>query len=200
MRSGEADGGFRRYPTMPDATPSTHEAARSSEQDLAPARALAEPLVAAHGLELCDVEWTGGPQGRVLRVTIDRADGSGVSVEDCAAVSRDLATALDVEDPFLGSYHLEVSSPGLDRPLKTARDFSRQVGRLCKVKLVGPASDGQTVLRGTLKSAGEETFGIEVDGKMHEVRFDDVERARLVFELGGQGKPNKANRRKSRRR
>src|SRR5690606_12555219 len=116
--------------------------------DVAAVRALVEPVVAAHGLELVELEWASGRQGLVLRVVIDHPEpppaepaapaaleAGGVTLDDCVRVSRDLSTALDVEDPVAHSYSLEVSSPGIDRPLRSARDFRRQVGRLAKVKL-----------------------------------------------------------------
>jgi ribosome maturation factor RimP len=156
------------------------------------ARALIEPLASAHGLEIVDVEWS----GRVLRIVIDRPEGAGeVSVDDCTRLSRDVSTALDVEDFIAKSYSLEVSSPGLDRPLRSARDFRRHVGKLCKVKLREPAVDGQRVLRGRLLDVGDATFRIEVDKKHHEVAIDNVAEARLVIEFGPadgkKGRPRK---------
>src|SRR5947208_4927737 len=117
--------------------------------DVAAVRAVVQTVVAAHGLDLVDIEWTGG----VLRVFIERRDAlerpdSGVTVENCVGVSRDLSTALDVADLIAHAYSLEVSSPGLDRPLTRPADFQRHVGRLAKIKLHAPASDGQLALRG----------------------------------------------------
>lgn len=168
--------------------------------DLAAVRALIEPVVDGRGLRLYDVEWTASPAGQILRVTIERDDGSssdgadgasevsGVSLEDCVGVSRDLSTALDAVEIIPQRYNLEVSSPGLDRPLKTAKDFSRQVGRLAKLKLKEPASDGQRVLRGTLSEVVGDTVLIVVDGKRHDVPLDNIHQAKLVFELGAQKK------------
>ena len=126
--------------------------------------------------------------GKILRVTIDR--DRGVTLDDCAAVSRDLSTALDVEDLIDLKYSLEVSSPGLDRPLQTARDFARQAGRLVKVKLIAPAADGQMALRGDILGASpeEDTVRMEVDGKTHVVATDNIRSAKLVFELPAQPK------------
>jgi ribosome maturation factor RimP len=184
--------------------------------DLAPVIALAEPIARVHGLELVDVEWTTGREGLVLRVTIERppadavAEGEmpvisnaaagdavaapltpGATLEDCVRVSRDLSAALDAADPIAHSYNLEVSSPGLDRPLKGARDFRRHVGRLAKVKLVEPARDGQRVLRGLLLSADEERITMDVDGNLHEVPLTGIAEARLVVELGGGTPPGR---------
>jgi ribosome maturation factor RimP len=165
-------------------------------------RALIEPVALAHGVELVDVEWTSNRAGRVLRITIDRPENAtssepsdsaaplkpgapeGVTLDDCVRVSRDVSTALDVHDPVAQRYSLEVSSPGLDRPLTSERDFRRQVGRLAKVKLHKPAPDGQTVLRGTILGAADGSAEMEVDGNHHRFALANVREAKLVFELG----------------
>ena len=153
-------------------------------------RAVTEPVVVAHGLQLTHLEWLGTHHGRILRVSIDRLgqlDGElvsqGVTVNDCSQVSRDLSTALDVEEVVGERYSLEVSSPGLDRPLNTAQDFSRQVGKLAKVHLVSPSHDGQRVLRGQIIVVTEEHVTIDVDGNEHQFALDAVDKARLVFEF-----------------
>src|SRR5436305_11035941 len=93
------------------------------EEILEKVRQLAGPLAAQEGLELVDVELGGGGGRQTLRLFIDKP--SGVSLEDCTAVSRAVSVALDVEDPISGAYDLEVSSPGLDRPLRTAEHFEK---------------------------------------------------------------------------
>lgn len=123
---------------------------------------------------------------------------SGVTLEDCVSVSRDLSTALDAVEIIPQRYNLEVSSPGLDRPLKTAKDFSKQVGRLAKLKLNEPASDGQHVLRGTLSEVAGDTIVILVDGKRHDVQLDNIHQAKLVFELGAQKKKGQPAQKKKR--
>jgi ribosome maturation factor RimP len=148
-------------------------------------RAVILPVVDAHGLELCDLEWTGG----VLCVFVEhpsRADQplGGVTLDECVAVSRDLSTALDVADLIPHAYNLEVSSPGLNRPLKRAVDFQRSVGKLAKCKLVRPASDGQMALRGTIVSSSDQGIKMEVDGKSFDVALANIREARLVFEVG----------------
>jgi len=158
--------------------------------ELGAVRALLAPIAAAHGVALVDVEWTTGPQGRILRVTIERASGeatgptAGVTLEDCVRVSRDASSVLDVSDAISCRYHLEVSSPGADRPLRSVADFQRQLGRVVKVKLLRPASDGQRVLRGVVLAVGEGQLHMNVDGNVHEVGIADVAEARAVLELG----------------
>ncbi|MBI4700789.1 MAG: ribosome maturation factor RimP [Deltaproteobacteria bacterium] len=152
-------------------------------------RELARAICAGHGLELDDVRWHGGPGGPILRVTIDRrSEGApapqGPTLDDCVRVSRDLSGALDVEDIIGHSYHLEVSSPGAERPLRTADDFRRRVGQLARVKLARPAPDGQRLLRGRIVEASGEQLRVDVDGKSIEVSFAEVAEARLVLGPG----------------
>lgn len=156
--------------------------------DLEKVRAALAPVLAAHGVELFDVEWLTERSGWTLRVMIERpgasADASGgVSLEDCVEVSRDTSSVLDVEDLIPHQYHLEVSSPGLDRKLRGPADFARFRGHLAKVKLSRPAPDGQRVLRGPIEEAPEGRIAICADGKRIEVPAADVDEARLVYEL-----------------
>jgi ribosome maturation factor RimP len=160
--------------------------------DLARVRAAIAPVLAAHGVVMVDLVWTTERAGWTLRLTIEREGsteaGGGVTLADCAEVSRDVSAVLDVEDLVPHRYNLEVSSPGLDRPLRTSAEFVRFVGRLARIKLTRPASDGQRVLRGTLESAAEGRVGIVVDGKPFEVPLADIAEANLVFELSPQPK------------
>jgi ribosome maturation factor RimP len=167
--------------------------------DLARVREAIVPVLSAHGISLVDLEWATDRAGWVLRVTIERegstARGGGVSLEDCVDVSRDVSSVLDVhEDLITAHYNLEVSSPGLDRPLRTPAEFARFRGSLVKVKLSRPAPDGQRVLRGPLAEADAEgpegRVAVLVDGKRIEVPFADVAQANLVFELAPAPKKN----------
>jgi ribosome maturation factor RimP len=161
--------------------------------DLERVRALLAPVLSARGVVLVDLEWLTDRGGWVLRVTLERQgsteQGGGVTLEDCADVSRDASAVLDVEDLIPQHYHLEVSSPGIDRPLRALADFVRFTGKTAKVKLSRPAPDGQRLLRGTLVEAAEGAVAMVVDGKRIEVPFADVTEANLVFELGAQPKP-----------
>jgi len=166
--------------------------------DLGRVRAAVAPVLVAHGVTLVDLQWLTDRAGWTLRLTIerdgperDRADG-GVTLADCAEVSRDVSSVLDVEDLIPQHYHLEVSSPGLDRPLRTAEEFARFVGRLVRVKLSRPAPDGQRVLRGTLEGAEEGRVRVVVDGKPIDAALADVAEANLVFELSPQPKKGAA--------
>jgi ribosome maturation factor RimP len=155
--------------------------------DLEKVRAALASVLAAHTVELFDVEWLTERSGWTLRVMIERPgaeDASGgVTLEDCVEVSRDISAVLDVEDIIPHQYNLEVSSPGLDRKLRGEVDFVRFRGHLAKVKLTRPAPDGQRVLRGPIEEAPEGRVAIAADGKRIEVPAADVAEARLVYEL-----------------
>jgi ribosome maturation factor RimP len=161
--------------------------------DLGRVRAALAPVLVSHGVTLVDLAWVTERAGWTLRLTIEREGSSGdnlagVTLEDCAEVSRDASAVLDVEDLIPHHYNLEVSTPGLERPLRTVGDFIRFMGRTAKVKLSRSAPDGQKVLRGTLANGSEETVAMIVDGKRVEVSFADIAEAHLVFELTPQPK------------
>jgi ribosome maturation factor RimP len=181
-------------------------------------RALVAPLCVAHRVDLVDVAWF----ARTLRVTIERksttgkedpagTSGWGVSLDDCAELSRDISRALDENDTVPGAYSLEVSSPGLERVLYDDADFRRFVGFLAKVKLSRPAADGQKLLRGTIEAVSEPggadlQLKMRVDNKIIVVPFETVTAAHLVYELptagasragGGAAKSKKDKRRVS---
>ena len=157
-------------------------------------RALVEPLCAARAIDLVDVAWGSEAGQRVLRVTIERlaaqaphADGWGVSLEDCAELSREISRDLDAHDTVPFAYTLEVSSPGLERELTGGDDFRRFVGLLAKAKLSRPAPDGQRLLRGTIVSVdgspGGEILTMHVDKKDLAVPLAVVTQGNLVYVL-----------------
>lgn len=116
-------------------------------------QALLEPILADFGLECVDLEYKREGQGNVLRIFIDKP--GGVSLDDCISVSREFGAVLEVEDLIKSSYRLEVSSPGLDRPLKKAEDFERFSGQMVKIKtaiMLDPDQRGHTrkTFKGTL--------------------------------------------------
>jgi ribosome maturation factor RimP len=151
-------------------------------------RAIAARVAAAHSAEIFDVQYRREAQGMVLRVRIDRPGPSGtaeesVSVEDCARVSRDLSAVLDVEDVLPGAYTLEVSSPGLDRPLRNADDYRRFTGRHAKL-VVKPPVDGQGYFRGRLGGVdGSHVIVDGDDGRQHRVPIEFITRANLEVEF-----------------
>ncbi len=146
---------------------------------------LLEPEVAAQGCELVELEFHPHRGGGLLRLYIDRTDGAadGVTVEDCEAVSRRVSAALDVADPIPGGYTLEVSSPGLDRPLRTRAHFVRFTGDRVHVESLVPR-DGRRRWTGKLVAVGESGLTLEVDGQPVELAFNEIKTARLVPDFG----------------
>ena len=151
-------------------------------------KAVVAPIAASFGLELFDVQFRREAYGMVLRVQLDRPGPAAtaedsVSVEDCSHVSRDLSALLDVEDFIPGNYTLEVSSPGLDQPLRGRQDFERFTGRQAKV-VASEAVDGQTFFRGRLAGVEADAVLIEADGgRHHRVPLHLVSRANLEVEF-----------------
>ncbi len=136
------------------------------------------PVVEALGLELVEVQFR-RESGWVLRLFIDSP--KGVTVDDCAAVSRQVSSYLEVEDVIEQAYTLEVSSPGLERPLKRKEDFVRFCGRQARIKLREPI-DGQRVFIGLLSTLEENILTMDIEGRLMEFDLDAITRARLVLE------------------
>ena len=146
--------------------------------------ALLAPTVTSLGLELLGAEYLPSPGGAMLRLYIDVPAGEGeapraVTIEDCEAVSREVSAQLDVEDPISSHYTLEVSSPGIDRPLFGAAQFARFLGESAKVTLRLP-QDGRRRLQGEIARVDGENITFNVDGNELTVRADNIEKARLV--------------------
>ena len=151
-------------------------------------RMVASRAAETHGLEIFDVQYRREASGMVLRVQIDRPGSAAtaedsVSVEDCVRVSRDLSALLDVEDVLPTAYTLEVSSPGLDRPLRQADDYRRFAGRLAKI-VVRDKVDGQAFFKGRLGGLeGNEVLIDSDDGRRHRVTIGVISRANLEVEF-----------------
>ena len=142
-------------------------------------RQLLEPVVEDLGYELVLVELVGsGP--RTLRLYID-APG-GVNVDDCESVSRQVSALLDVDDPISGAYSLEVSSPGIERPLVRDAHFRSHVGERVKVRLITNVM-GRKRFTGVLTQVVDGGVVVEVDGEPYELAFDEIESARLAPEF-----------------
>jgi ribosome maturation factor RimP len=151
-------------------------------------RAVAARVASPYGLDIFDVQFRREAGGMILRVQIDRPGPAStaeesVSVEDCARVSRDLSALLDVEDVVPTAYTLEVSSPGLDRPLRSADDYRRFAGRRAKL-VMREAVDGQTFFKGRLGGVEHDAVTIDDDkGQRHRVPFGVITRANLEIEF-----------------
>lgn len=135
--------------------------------------ALLEKTVGALGYELVDLELAN--RGRLMRIFIDKANG--VDVEDCAAVSNHLTRLLIVEG--VDYDRLEVSSPGLDRPLKRPQDFTRFVGERVQIKVRLPLN-GRRRFVGKLQNVGEVGIELDIDGELVSIAFSDIDKARLI--------------------
>ena len=142
-------------------------------------RAIAAPLAAGEGLELVDVELAGAGGRTTLRLLIDR--NGGVSLDDCSSVSRAVSAALDVEDPIQGAYDLEVSSPGLDRPLRTADHFQKYAGEKVRVKAFGPIPEleNRKTFVGTLAGYEDGRALVDVDGKLFRIPLEQIAKAHV---------------------
>ena len=139
---------------------------------------LFEPVVESMGYELVGVEFSGGINHGTLRVYIDREDG--VSLDDCASISHQISGILDVEVPIQQGYDLEVSSPGLDRPLFKLTDFERFSGQLAKIKM-SVAVDGRRNFKGVLQGITDSRLiEIEVDGEIYQLPLVDIGKANLI--------------------
>ena len=144
-------------------------------------RSLAQPVVEGLGMELVDVAIVTDHGRRVLRVTIDKP--GGVTVDDCGDVSRELGTILDVEDPIPQRYSLEVSSPGLDRPLLSEKDFIRFSGKKARIK-TREAIEGRKNFKGTIDAVAQGRVRVtDFDGKVFEIPFPIIDTARLEIEF-----------------
>ncbi len=143
-------------------------------------KALAEEIAADNGVELVNVELLGSGSRKILRVTIDK-DG-GIGLLDCQTVSRDLEALLDVEDPIPGRYTLEVTSPGIDRPLKTLDDFVRFSGKKARV-VTKEGIDEQTFFVGLIEKVEGTDIILKLPKRDITIPFEQIKSARLEIEI-----------------
>ncbi len=141
--------------------------------------AIIEPAVSALGFELLGVEYM--PQGRhsLLRIYIDHEDG--ITVDDCGDVSHQVSAVLDVEDPIRGEYTLEVSSPGLERPLFTLEHYARFAEQLAEIRLHAPLH-GRRKFKGRIKGVDGDEVILDVEGEEQRLAIGNIEKAHLIHE------------------
>ena len=157
-------------------------------EPLAQIRTIAERVAASRGLTVWDVQSRREASGHVVRVIIDRPGPAGtpeesVSIDDCEQVNREISTILDVEDPLPFAYTLEVSSPGLDRPLRDAADYERFRGRRAKI-VVREAVDNQKAFEGRLRGVEDAHVLLEGSkGRVHRLPMHLITRGRLDVEF-----------------
>lgn len=149
-----------------------------TEQVVAAIEEYAVSVLDSMGIELVELQFRPEGHGWVLRLYIDREEG--LTIDDCAAVSREISTWLDVEELIEHAFHLEVSSPGLERPLKKVKDFERFSGRKARVKLREPLNE-QKVFIGTIDEVDEEKVVLIVDEKPVSLMFENITKARLIL-------------------
>ena len=153
-------------------------------------RDLVAPICTDLGLELYDVEHSAGK----VRVTVDKP--GGVDLEELSVATRLISRELDERDPVPGRYQLEVSSPGLERPLRTPAHYQRAVGQPVSLRLL-PGHGDERRVAGLLAEADDDAVTIQLDdrdGERVRLLYDDIERARTTFAWGGQPKPGKGPR------
>jgi len=161
---------------------------RAAVQPLDQIRAIAERVAASRGLTVWEIQSRREASGNVVRVFIDRPGPAAtaeesVSIEDCEQVNREMSTILDVEDPLPFAYTLEVSSPGLDRPLRGEDDYRRFAGRLAKV-VVSEAIDNQKAFEGRLRGLDSGEVLLEgPNGRMHRLPLRLITRGKLEVEF-----------------
>ena len=141
---------------------------------------LIEPVLEEMGIELVDMEYLSGQGRRVLRIYADRP--TGINLDDCAMVSREIGHLLDIKDLLKHHYVLEVSSPGLDRPLKKENDFLRAVGQKVKVKTAVPLK-GRRNFSGVLQSFEIGMLELKLDNSVVQIPEESVSKANLVYDF-----------------
>ena len=141
---------------------------------------LIEPSLSAMGYQLVRVQLSGGQQRPTVQIMAERSDGSGMTVEDCTEVSRAVSALLDVADPLPVSYMLEVSSPGIDRPLTRPADYQRFAGHEAKLETRWPVA-GKRRFRGRLLGVEGETVRVKTEEGEIALPLSEIERAKLVL-------------------
>ena len=142
---------------------------------------LLEPVINDLGYELIGVEYLSNPKNRVVRVYVDH-ESDGVGLEDCERVSREVSALMDVEEPVPGQYTLEVSSPGVERPLFTGAHFARFVGETAAVQLAVPLNNRRR-FKGVILRADDASVVLSVDGEEVELAVADLAKAHLAPDL-----------------
>lgn len=142
---------------------------------------LLRPVIEDLGYEFVGAQYLAQPGAALLRLYIDRP-GPGITLDDCARVSREVAAQLDVEDPIPGHYRLEVSSPGLDRPLFTPAQFARFKGSQARITLSAPVAERRK-FKGLIRAVDDDRIVLDVDGREVEIAHGNVVKANLVPEF-----------------
>jgi ribosome maturation factor RimP len=148
--------------------------------DIAAIESMIAPSLAAMGYRIVRIAFTGGGRGATLQIMAERDDEASMTVDDCAAISHAVSALLDVADPIASSYMLEVSSPGIDRPLTRREDFERFAGFEAKIDLKEPL-EGRRRFRGKLLGTDGQQVSLRVDGETQRLPLAGIARAKLVL-------------------
>lgn len=141
--------------------------------------AIIEPAVTALGFELVGVEHAAQGRHTLLRIYIDHEDG--ITVDNCGDVSHQVSAVLDVEDPIRGVYTLEVSSPGLERPLFRLEHYQRFIGNMAEIRMHAP-QDGRRKFKGRIQGVEDDVVIVELDGEEYRLPLDNIDKAHLIHE------------------
>jgi len=152
----------------------------TSEEIVDHVRRLADPILSDEGIELVEVEYRREARGWILRLYVDKE--GGISLEDCARISREIGRNLDVEDLIMTPYNLEVSSPGLTRSLKSEKDFMKYRDRLVKVTTTQPIGNRRQ-FKGRLRGVLGNQVQVEMDGEVFQIPLSDIAKAHLEIEF-----------------
>jgi len=137
---------------------------------------LIDPLLKRRDIELVELTASGGHRRKIVRIFVDRPDG--ITIDQCASLSREIADIFDTRDPIEGGYVLEISSPGLTRPLVTDRDFDRVVGKALRLVV-----EGMDVVVGTLLGVNPDYLDIDLNGEQTTIERSKIQKATMHFEL-----------------
>jgi ribosome maturation factor RimP len=151
---------------------------KKEEELIAEIWKLFHPVIAAQGMEILEIEYRRESVGWVLRIFLDGE--RGISVEDCAQISRIAGDLLDAADLIQVPYHLEVSSPGIDRPLRKPEHFQKYIGNIIEARTISPIENRRN-FRGELKQASSEGVVIECEAGSYSIPMPLIERARLLY-------------------
>ena len=151
-----------------------------SKEIVGQVQAIVNPILLSEGLELVEIQYRRETRGWVLRLFIDKE--GGVTLDDCTRISQEIGRNLDVEDFILTPYILEVSSPGLTRPLKEEKDFIKYCNHLVKVKTLNPI-EGHQQFKGKLLKVAEKQIEIETEGRVFRIPLSNVAKANLELEF-----------------
>ncbi len=141
--------------------------------------ALLQPVIAGLGYDLWDLEYLPGRGNALLRIYLDTDAHEGITVADCERASRAVSETLDAADPIPGNYTLEVSSPGVERPLRVARHFAPYAGEQVFVEMVHPVEERRR-FKGRMVVAGDDTIEVEVDGRLYRLPIAGIRKAHLA--------------------